>query len=165
MSDWEEIVSEHGPPTYRSAWRILRQTEDCEDCLQDVFVEAHKLYLAGKVTHWRTFLSRLVTFRALDLLRRRKKTTSLDHMQLFDASIGPEAAIIAAEDIVRVRELIAELPKHQAAVFCLVHLEELSHVEIANTLNITTNAVALALHKARASLRQLVEKSNKENQK
>ncbi len=165
MPNWDEVVREHGPPIYRSAWKILRQAEDCEDCVQEVFIEAHKLYLVGTVTHWRTFLTRMVTFRALDLLRRRRKSTALDELQLLDASIAPEAAIAEAEEISLVRELIAELPQQQAAVFCLVHLEEMPHSEIANTLHITTNAVRISLHKARATLRQLVNKSQKENRK
>ncbi|MCA9127009.1 MAG: sigma-70 family RNA polymerase sigma factor [Planctomycetales bacterium] len=165
MPSWEEIVREHGPPIYRSAWKILRHAEDCEDCVQEVFIEAHKLYLTDKVTHWRTFLTRMVTFRALDQLRRRRSSTSLDCIQLLDKSTGPEAGIIEAEESSLVRVAIAELPEQQAAVFCLAHLDELTHLEIAKTLHISTNAVRVSLHKARARLRQLVDKSPKENHK
>ncbi|MDX1927896.1 MAG: sigma-70 family RNA polymerase sigma factor, partial [Pirellulaceae bacterium] len=42
----------------------------------------------------------------------------------------------------------------QAAVFCLAYFEELSAEEIALALEISTNAVGLALHKARAKLQE-----------
>lgn len=157
MTSWDEIVRVHGPATYQSAWRILGQAEECEDVLQDVFLEAYKLYRDDKVMHWRTFLSRLVTFRALDSLRRRKVMDSLDQTPVYDTSHGPEEIAIAREDILRLRSIVAKLPPRQAAVFCLAHFEELSHEEIGNTLEISSNAVAMALHKARAALRVVLE--------
>ena len=74
MTNWNQIVREHGPPTYRAAWRILRHPQDCEDVLQEVFIEAHELFVRGEISHPRTFLNRLVTFRAIDLLRKRRVT-------------------------------------------------------------------------------------------
>jgi RNA polymerase sigma factor (sigma-70 family) len=56
----------------------------------------------------------------------------------------------------QIRALIAGLPPRQAEVFCLSHFEELSHDEIAQTLQISANAVSIALHKARLALRSLV---------
>jgi len=32
---WNDIVHVHGPPTYRTAWRILGHAQDCEDDLQE----------------------------------------------------------------------------------------------------------------------------------
>jgi RNA polymerase sigma-70 factor (ECF subfamily) len=153
---WEEIVRDHGPAAYQTAWRILRHAEDCEDVLQNVFMEAHKLFVDGTVTHWRTFLSRLVTYRALDALRRRKATFSLENVTLADPSGDPEDIAIRVEEAARVRAIVAELPKRQAAVFCLAHFEELSNKEIANTLEISTGAVAMALHKGRGNLRSVL---------
>lgn len=164
MDGWEEIVNQHGPPAYRTAWRILRHPEDCEDVLQDVFLEAHQWFVAGKVQHWRTFLSRMVTYRALDRLRRRKQTTPLDHLFLLDTSPDPSDVASDREEAARLRELVTELPERQAAVFCLAHFEGLSHTEIAAALDITSNAVANALHKARQTLRQMVEATRKGNQ-
>lgn len=156
VPSWDEIVRIHGPPTYRTAWRILGHAEDCEDVVQEVFIEAHKLFLASKVTHWRTFLNRLVTFRALDSLRRRTVVGSLDEALVCDTSPAPEAATINREEERRFRSIVASLAPRQAEVFCLAHFEELSHEEIASTLEISTNAVAIALHKARSTLRATV---------
>lgn len=153
MVNWNQIVREHGPPTYQTAWRILYHAQDCEDVMQEVFIEAHKLYVSGKVTHWRTFLHRLVTFRALDFLRRRKTNEPLSERSIVDATPGPVEALARQENTTWIRNLVAKLPDRQAAVFCLVHFDELSHEEIARTLDISLNAVAMALHKARKSLR------------
>jgi len=62
---------------------------------------------------------------------------------------------IDQEETLRLRAIVADLPPRQAAVFCMAHFEELSHDEIAGTLEISNGAVAMALHKARAKLREL----------
>ena len=162
---WNDIVHVHGPPIYRTAWRILGHAQDCEDVLQEAFIQAHELFVAGKISNPRAFLNRLVTFRALDALRRRKALDSFDLSTFVDESLGPLEKAIEHEDDMRLRAVVAELPPRQAAVFCMTHFEELSHEEIADLLEISTNAVAMALHKARAALREMMFKIHQEQKR
>jgi len=159
VNSWNEIVRQHGPPTYRAAWRVLQHAQDCEDVVQEVFIEAHKLFERGEIKHPRTLLNRMVTFRAIDLIRKRRATdsieTSAESSSLRDSAPGPDNSAINEEETLRLRAIVGELPSRQSAVFCLVHFEELSHNEIAQTLEISKGAVAMALHKARAKLREL----------
>lgn len=157
--EWAEIVREHGPPTYRTAWRILQQAQDCEDVVQDVFAEAHRVHMRTPITHWRTFLDRLATFRALDALRRRKKNGAMRRRLTESVSADPENDLMLQELRERLRVAIAELPERQAAVLCLSHFEQRTNLDIAEILGITPNAVGLALHKARTTLRQLLTDS------
>lgn len=163
LTNWNDIVREYGPRAYRVAWRILGHAQDCEDVVQEVFMEAHQLFARGRVKHWPAFLNRLVTFRALDALRRRKQVGVLDDELVYDPSPGPAEAAIHREEERRLRAVVAELPDRQAAVFCLAYFEQLSHQDIAAALNITTNAVANALHKARACLRGSLSTGPKED--
>jgi RNA polymerase sigma-70 factor (ECF subfamily) len=161
---WNDFVHVHGPPAYRTAWRILGHAQDCEDVLQEAFIEAHKLFVAGKIANPKAFLNRLVTFRALDALRRRKTLGSVDPSTFVDESLGPSERAIEHEDEMRLRAIVAELPPRQAAVFCMTHFEELSHEEIAGLLEISSNAVAMAIHKARATLREMMFKIHQEQE-
>lgn len=163
MSSWQKIVKEHGLTAYTAAWRILGQAQDCEDVLQDAFMEFYKFFSAGKIKHPKAFLFRLVTYRALDALRRRKPHGDVDSSILLDDSLGPLEQLIEREELIRLRTFVAQLPSRQAAVFCLSHFEELTHEEIATALDITMNAVALALHKARAKLRESMTITMSEN--
>ena len=156
MESWEEVVNEHGPPAFQAAWRILRHPQDCEDVVQEVFIEAHRVYSQSKVKHWRAFFVRLATCRALDALRRRRSFSEFEPALLSSRSVGPEENAMVEEAEMQIRALIAGLPPRQAEVFCLSHFEELSHDEIAQTLQISANAVSIALHKARLALRSLV---------
>ena len=164
VKNWQEIVKEHVPSAYQAAWRILEHTQDCEDVLQEVFIEAYKFFAAGRVQCPKAFLYRLVRFRALDALRRRKDHLELDASRLLDRSQGPLEQVVQRDEDLRLRTIVAELPSRQAAVFCLTYFEELSAEEIAPALEISTNAVGLAPHKARSKLQEWMIKESKRNQ-
>ena len=156
MTDWDGIVREHGPRVFGTAWRILGHVADTEDVVQEVFLEAYRLRAAQGVRHWPALLRRLAACRALDRLRQRKRLASLDGLNLAGSNGDPEAAAIGKELAERLRQAIAELPRREAAVFCLRYFDDLPYQRIAEILNINPGAVAAALHKARAKLEVLL---------
>jgi RNA polymerase sigma-70 factor (ECF subfamily) len=155
MTDWDRIVREHGSMVFGTAWRVLGHAADCEDVVQDVFLEAHKLQRLQPIRNWGGLLRRLALYRALDRLRQRKEYHGLDGA-LLPAADGPEAAAMRNELAERLRQVIGQLPEREATVFCLRYFEELQYQQIADTLDITPGAVATALHKARTKLETLL---------
>ena len=156
MTDWDRIVREQGPMVFGTAWRILGHAGDAEDVVQDVFLEVHRLWTARPVRYWPALLRRLASCRALDRLRQRKVYVALDGLSPLSNGDSPEDEAIGRELAGRLREAVATLPEREAAVFCLRYFEDHSYQSIAETLGITTRAVATALHKARGKLEALL---------
>jgi RNA polymerase sigma-70 factor, ECF subfamily len=155
MATWDQIVSEHGPAVVRLVRRILGPASDAEDLVQEVFVEAFQFQQRQEIVHWAGLLRTMATRRALDQLRRRKRTEPLGDVECARDS-GPHETAVATELAQRLREAVAQLPDRQAAVFSLRYFDELSYHEIAETLGIDSSAVGMALHKARAKLQTLL---------
>jgi RNA polymerase sigma-70 factor (ECF subfamily) len=127
--------------------------------VQEVFLQALRLRAVQPIRHWAGFLRRLAACRALDRLRQRKRTVALDDQMLASSTNGPPEAAMGRELAERLRRAVARLPEREAAVFCLRYFDDLSNQRIAETLDITPGAVAVALHKARAKLEEmLIEK-------
>jgi RNA polymerase sigma factor (sigma-70 family) len=107
------------------------------------------------VTDWRGCLCRIATFRAIDVVRRRRKFGPLDDQQ---ASPAPEpAAEFEARELgERLQASLVELPRQAAAVFAMTYFGQLSRDEIAAALEMTPGAVSVALFKARKQLQQLL---------
>ncbi len=162
MNDWDRIVRELGPMVFGTAWRILGHAADTEDVVQEVFLEAHRLQLTQPVRHWPAFLRRLAICRALDRLRQRRFTCSLEDVDLPDGVGGPEEEAIGHELAERLRHAIAQLPEREAAVFCLRYFDDLSNQKIAEALAISAAAVGVALFRARARLEALLTETVKE---
>jgi RNA polymerase sigma-70 factor (ECF subfamily) len=149
-SRWDRLVQKYGPLVFGTAWRILGQSADAEDVVQDVFFEAHQLQRKPADDGWGGLLYRMATFRSLDKLRQRKATVSLDSAELPGANAGPEDEAIGHELEKRLRQALTALSDREAGVFCLKYFEQLSNSEIGAALGISDGAVRVALHKARA---------------
>jgi RNA polymerase sigma-70 factor (ECF subfamily) len=154
VTDWEGIVREHGPLVFGTAWRILGHAADAEDVVQEVFLQVHRLHQVQPVRHWPAFLRRLAACRALDRLRQRRHTVSLDGLDVAGSS-DPEAEAVGNELAERLRQAVAQLPERESEAFCLRYFEDLSYQKIAEALDITPGAVGQALHKARGKLEPL----------
>src|SRR5438270_871168 len=73
MTDWSQIVQEHGPMVWRTARRLLDNDADAGDCFQRTFVSALEFARKEAVRNWAALLQRLVTARALECLRQRRR--------------------------------------------------------------------------------------------
>lgn len=163
MTDWDRIVREYGPMVFATAWRILGHVADTEDVVQDVFLQVHQWQRTHTVRHWPGLLRRLAACRALDRLRQRKHTVSINGMSLAGREVEAEATAIESELADRLRQAIAQLPQREAAVFCLRYFDDLSYQEIADALHIRAGAAASALHKARLKLEAFLLETVEEN--
>ena len=158
MNDWNSVVDAHAPSIFRLARRILGHVSDAEDVVQEVFCDAYRIQQAEEIRSWNGLLRRLAVHRALDRLRQRRATVSIDGLEITSPTESPEDILVSRELASRLRAAIAKLPDQQAAVFCLRYFEGRSNVEIAKSLEINSGAVATALHKARSRLKaELVE--------
>ncbi len=152
MPDWNTLIDEHGPLVVRISWRILGNAADVEDNVQEVFFQAYRLHAKTEVRHWRGLLRRLATLGALAKLRRRRQNVSLDGLDLPGTEGLPEDGLIRKELAAELRRAIAGLPEREGAVFALRYLEGLTLAEVAESLQITYQATATALSRARAKL-------------
>jgi RNA polymerase sigma-70 factor (ECF subfamily) len=142
---------------FAAAWRVLGHAPDTEDAVQEALLDAFRLQRSQHVASWGALLRRLATCRALDLLRRRRRTEPLDAAVAAPAAGEPPTVAVARELAQRLRAALLELAPREAEVFALRYFGELTNEEIAAELNLTPGAVGVALHKARSRLRELLE--------
>jgi RNA polymerase sigma-70 factor, ECF subfamily len=156
MANWDQIVTDHGPAIFCLARRILGAAPDAEDVVQEVFLEAFQFRQKQEVDNWIGLLRRMAIHRALDRLRRRRRTEPLSGQECSDAGDGPLNAAVAGELADRLRSAITHLPDRQGAVFSLRYFDDQSYDQIAEILGIEPSAVGVALHKARVRLQSLL---------
>lgn len=159
MTDWSQIVRQHGPLVWRTAHRLVANEADAADCFQRTFLAALELTRRQPVRNWPALLKRLATARAVECLRRRRRDadrrTAMPQDSVIDRKTpGPPQAAQADELAGRLREALADLDAQQAQVFCLACLEDLRYQEIADQLGVTVNHVGVLLHRARANLQE-----------
>jgi len=165
--DWQVIIKKHGPVVWQISYRLLGNHADAADCFQETFVSALELCRRQRVRNFPALLSRLATARAIDQLRRRfrrsrSETDPADWTALESTNPWPEERAKQKELTDWLRKSLSKLPPQEAQAFCLRYLNDMSYRQIANELDIKTNAAGVLLHRARAKLREYFELSAKE---
>lgn len=132
MTNWPEVVREHGPVVWRTAYRLLDREADAADCFQQTFLAAVELDAAEPVRNWPAVLKRIATTRALDQLRCRHRAAARsvvfpDEPPADSSAVDPLALASGNELAVALRTALPDIDPRQAEVFCLVCLEGFSN--------------------------------------
>jgi RNA polymerase sigma-70 factor (ECF subfamily) len=159
MTDWSQIVQQHGPMVWKTIRRLVNGEADGADCFQRTFVSALEVSRREAVRNWPGFLKRLATARALECLRQhyrdaKRLTTLADDAVIDRRTMGPAQAAQSSELADHLREALAELDASQAQVFCLACLDGFNYRDIANELCLTVNHVGVLLNRAKSGLRE-----------
>ena len=159
MPDWQQIVAQHGPAGWRTAYRLLGNRADADECLQESFLAALAVSERETVENWQALLTRLATSRAIDRLRSRDRRRQREEIAVSCSTRSvdaPEQQLVERELADELRRSLVRLPANQAQAFCLHCLEDWSYQDIAAQLNVSVNAVGTLVHRARKQLRALM---------
>jgi RNA polymerase sigma-70 factor (ECF subfamily) len=168
MTEWKMIVREHGALVWRTAYRLVGNRSDADECMQEAFVAAVAISRRGPVEHWPALLKRLAVSRGIDCLRRRARDVLRGDTggQLLDAAsrdVAPDVAAQNGELAAHLRWTLAKLPGRHAEVMCLRYLSEMSYEEISQELQISVRHVGVILSRAREELRELLQERGADN--
>ncbi len=159
---------------YRVAYRVTGRDADALDIVQDSFIKMfQRLGDFRGTSSLKTWLLRIVTNRALDVVRGRKVrlAVSLDGddergIEPPDpkASPAPSRGIESRETVERIRAAIDRLPPEQRAVMALYASGEMTYGEIAEVLGIPAGTVMSRLYHARRRLQEMLPEYGSKDQ-
>ena len=166
-AEFARMVDVYSNPIYRLGLRMLGNSQDAEDILQNTFLNAltHLPTFEGR-SSFSTWLYRIAANEALMLLRRKKPEVNLQDAetdesaedlkptQFVDWSALPEEELLSGEGKKVLDQTIQNLPESLRIVFLLRDIEGLSIKETADALNLTETNVKTRLLRARMFLRE-----------
>jgi RNA polymerase sigma-70 factor (ECF subfamily) len=164
---FEELVSRYEAKAHNLAMRFLRNEEDTEEVLQDVFTTVYRKIdsFQGK-SAFSSWLYRITVNAAFMKLRKRKQQPTVSIEDLSPAVRqncldGNDTAHERSDNISMSRELrdviqgaINRLPEEYRAVFVLRDVDGLSNTEVGEILGLSIPAVKSRLHRSRLMLRK-----------
>ena len=134
--------------------QMIGSTEDAEDVLQEVFVNAYKAMMAdNREINLRPWLYRIARNRSLNHLRKPKAVAreSMDMVPMVDAASTAEK-VHNREEFRQLLQDVTKLPETQRAALLLREIDALSYEEIAEAMDTTVPSVKSLLVRARISL-------------
>ena len=158
-NDFEQIVSQHYESLYRFAHSLTRTEADAYDLTQQTFylwaTKGHQLRDRDKVKSW------LLTILHREFLSIRRRAARFPHFELNDQdeelpTISP--AVVNTLDAARVLEFLGQVQVPYLAALSLFYLEDYSHREIAETLEIPLGTVRSRISRGVRQLQQTILK-------
>lgn len=169
MTACAECIERHGRRLHRLAYRILGDSQEAEDIVQETYLRAFRaIHQFEGNASLGTWLYRIAHNASLERLRYKKRRGEIAVAELGgdvaagDIGIEDEAADLAAldelienqESRLYLDQAIASLPEKLRQVLVLRDLDGLSVLETSERLGISPSAVKVRLHRARARLRR-----------
>lgn len=142
---------------YRVALRLLQDTQDAEDMVQDAYIKLwNKRNELNHIENEESYCIVILRNLCLDFLKSKNKNPveSTDNIILTDKNIAIND-IENQETINHIEILIAQLPEQQQKIIRLRHFEDYSNEEIEQIMGLTNVNVRVLLSRARKKIKEL----------
>lgn len=156
QSAFARLVERYTGTLYNQAYRMLGNSQDAEDAVQEIFLKAYTRLDSFDPS--RRFVAWLLTIgsnHCIDRLRRRRQPwLTLDDVAFWLPSQdrGPEHRALASEQREMVQRALQQLPENYRLVMILRYWHDLAYNEIADAMGLTESTVKTRLHRGRKML-------------
>lgn len=166
MHDFEALAAAHKDAVYRQLIRTCGNQEDAEDVLVEALLKAYQnldqLREHGAFRAWLAQIGRRVCWhlKAREALVPIIQLSALEERGEQPVDTAPAPDVIVARERLRdlLREAVDALGPEYRAVYELRDLEGYSGQEVAERLGITVAAQKSRLHRARAQVREFLDR-------
>ncbi len=159
------LIERYKMSIYRLVYRMVRNRDDTEDLVQEIFIKAYKgikgFKIGNKFFPW---LCRIAVNHTLNFIKKEKKVDiqPLEWVENYNDSKNDPVKMVEQKMLKeRVAQAMARLPEDYRVVLILRVEEELSYEEISQSLNIPRGTVMSRLARARQRLREIFEEMNR----
>lgn len=156
---FDTIYTDFSSAMYSICLRYTKNTDEAADMLQDAFLKIYE-----KRKHFNpeyelgSWIKRIVINTAIDHYNKNKKMVLIENETYFENEFETSIEIQPSENLKeKLLKTLQRLPDGYRAVFNLFVLENLTHKEIADYLNISESTSKSQLSRARKMLKILLE--------
>ncbi|MEW6704648.1 MAG: sigma-70 family RNA polymerase sigma factor [Pseudomonadota bacterium] len=150
------LVRRHQRPLYRHLFRMVGSADDAMELAQEAFVRAWQALAQWQPTaQFRTWLYRIASNAALDLLRRRASVSFVPMdvaAEPLHEGAGPERQAQLSQELRRLEAALSRLAPEHREILLLREVENMSYEEIGQVLLLEAGTVKSRLARARAAL-------------
>jgi RNA polymerase sigma-70 factor (ECF subfamily) len=185
INAFEQIVEKYKDKAMTLSMRILKNTEDAEDSLQEAFVKTFKAIIDKQFeerSKFSTYFYRIVYNTALDYYKKHKSRNynllKIDEpsrignddekiLENFEMDIDKSKYEVSAAYITEKRVLdsqtqelvdrfLEQIPEKYSTILTLFYINDLSHEEIGQTLRLPIGTVKNRIFRAKDKLKEVM---------
>jgi len=156
------ILSAYKERLYWHIRKIVLSHADADDALQTTFIQAWKnLSKFNKESKLSTWLYRIATNEALQLLRKRKPNVPIDDFVFnqMETSASTIEELDGDEIETKLNEAILQLPNKQRLVFNMKYFDDLKYTEISEILETSVGGLKASYHIAVKKIQEYLKEN------
>jgi RNA polymerase sigma-70 factor (ECF subfamily) len=160
------LYDDYGPVLMGLCLRYTGNREDAEEVFHDAIMKVYRNIETFKGgSSLKTWISRIGINTALDFLRKKKKALMVEHisdsvLDISDTDTEKEVSLEAEMAM----KLLSQLSINQQIIINMYVVDDMSHREIAQTLNISEEASRSQYSRAKRLLANLLEQKGIRNE-
>lgn len=160
LNAFEALYKETRVLLYGVAYELIQDEPASRDLVQDFFIDFwnQKMYRKVNVS-LKNFLITCISNRAFNFLDKRNTENRLKSRQVFPSEIQPVYITEQTQLKEMIENALEKVPEGAARIFILHYMDGLSHLQIAEHLQISPYTVRNQISKALKTLRTLLKKS------
>ncbi|MBE0410783.1 MAG: RNA polymerase sigma factor [Anaerolineales bacterium] len=151
------LVDQYSSEIFSYLSRILQDSSEAEDCLQETYLRALRAYPRLRHnTNLRAWLYKIATNQAFTQLKKRKHINELlDDIEYLNPNNSSEIepGIERGQLLLAVRQSISLLPEKQRAAFLMRKYQQLSYAQIAIALECSQESARANVYQALKKIR------------
>jgi RNA polymerase sigma-70 factor, ECF subfamily len=181
----EEIVDRYKDKAMTLAMRILKNTEDAEDAIQEAFIKTFRAIVDKQFeerSKFSTYFYRIVYNTAIDFYKKHRSKTynlinidekrygedgeitdianfemSIDRNKYYMSGVfETDRKAIEGEMQDAVNKYLEEIPEKYSTILTLFYINDLSHEEISETLKLPLGTVKNRIFRAKDKLKEVL---------
>jgi RNA polymerase sigma-70 factor, ECF subfamily len=185
IEEFEEIVDRYKDKAMTLAMRILKNTEDAEDAIQEAFIKTFRAIVDKQFeerSKFSTYFYRIVYNTAIDFYKKHRSKTynlinidekrygedgeitdianfemSIDRNKYYMSGVfETDRKAIEGEMQDAVNKYLEEIPEKYSTILTLFYINDLSHEEISETLKLPLGTVKNRIFRAKDKLKEVL---------
>jgi RNA polymerase sigma factor (sigma-70 family) len=155
-----QLFRRHYPLLHQYGSKICSDSENLEDCIQELFIEIWQKKTAPPVRSVKGYLLQALKFKLYKSFRSQKQVVNLDHNNHEPFEMSYDTFLIDTQEdeekAKRVLEAINQLPPRQKEIVYLKIYKGLSYEEVSEVMQLNYQVVRNLLCQALKTFRKLV---------
>ncbi|NNE97937.1 MAG: RNA polymerase sigma factor [Pyrinomonadaceae bacterium] len=157
----QECLDKYGGLVWSLARRMLRDNNEAEDAVQEIFIEIWKNAERFDETQSSetTFIAMIARRRLIDRIRKHTRTPNIDSFEdiLVEPTGKTEEEVYVSIEAMQVAKLMKDLRPEQKKVLQLSIVDGYSHQEICDALDMPLGTVKTHARRGLIQVRELLE--------
>ena len=158
--DFEELVELHSEELFAFLWRMLSDTKDAQDCLQDSFLRAYRAYSRlDEKANTRAWLYKIASNTALTQLKRNNRQqveAAILEERVPSQDIPVDKHLEQSDALDGVHKATLALPHKQRAALMMRKYQDMTYKEISLALNCSEESARANVYQGLRKLRKVL---------